>query len=108
MFDVDDEFLVFVGNGLFFLCFGFLVKRWIKRRCNIGGRRDLSDDDDDDLDEFDLDVEGSNDEEVEDNEIVNFFWLEGIYKDEEDWERLLDMLELDWEVELVSCRDLIV
>ncbi|MCO5566078.1 hypothetical protein L7F22_019754 [Adiantum nelumboides] len=107
MSDVDDELLALVGNGSSSSRSGSPAKRRTKRRRNTGGRRDLSDDDDDDLDESDLDAEGSNDEEAEDNEIANPFRLEGIYKDEEDRERLLDMPELDREAELASRRDLI-
>ncbi|PWN31913.1 uncharacterized protein FA14DRAFT_162257 [Meira miltonrushii] len=105
MSDVDDELLALVGNGSSSSRSGSPAKRRTKRRRNANSRRDLSDDDDDQSD--DLDAEGSDDDEVGVNEPVNPFRLEGIYKDEEDRERLLDMPELDREAELASRRDLI-
>lgn len=105
MSDVDDELLALVGNGSSSSRSASPAKRKTKKRRNTG-KRDLSDDDDD-IDQSDLDAEGSDDEEIGEDEPVNPFRLEGIYKDEEDRERLLDMPELDREAELASRRDLI-
>ena len=105
MSDVDDELLALVGNGSSSSRSGSPAKRRTKRRRNTNSRRDLSDDDDDD--QSDLDAEGSDDEDMEDDEPTDIFRLEGIYKDEEDRERLLNMPELEREAELANRGNLI-
>lgn len=104
MSDVDDELLALVGNGSSSSRSVSPAGPRRKRRRNAGRH----DDSDGEVQSDDLDAEGSDEEGEGDNEPVNPFRLEGIYKDDRDRERLLEMPELEREAELAARRDLIV